>query len=504
MQRGLPLLEHFEIHTLQFLRGHLWEQISLAAFARGAYLVNANYSAPLAKRNQLITLHDASVRAHPKTFSRSYRLINNLMVSVLAPRVDTVMTVSRFSANELRRHYKLTRDDWVVGREGWEHVRAALGLDEAEVLQRHGLVSGRFLLAVGSLKAHKNLGLIARALRMLDPRQTLPVVVAGSLDSRVYKGVEPPDDAAMRWLGFVPDDELQLLYRHAAWFIFPSVYEGFGLPPLEALAHGCPVLAARAGPTPEIYGDAVLYFDAHDPSSLAALLRDVTERRDAASAARRHGGGGQRVLGPSTLGRQRRDPARSADRRRCCCRRRRVDRHDAALCIGGTACAFMRSLVLHVTFEHPARDRTAVGRSARRFSRWPPASWSTPACIRRWCTGPRATWLRWPGNSIRRCDWCRSPAHCMPDRWRHLNAWRATLCSELSSRPYDAVHLHAAKAGLLGRAIFERRGRPSAGVLLAAWSAQPAARPPARRNDVGSEGAGGSDQHLSTGRLWSG
>lgn len=279
--RSLPMLEHFEIHTLQFLRGHLWEQISLAAFARGAYLVNANYSAPLAKRNQLITLHDASVRAHPQTFSRSYRLINNLMVSILAPRVDTVMTVSRFSANELRRHYKLTRDDWVVGREGWEHVRAAPALDEAEVLQRHGLVSGRFLLAVGSLKAHKNLGLVARALRMLDHRQTLPVAVAGSFDSRVYQDAEPPDDAAMRWLGFVPDEELHVLYRHAAWFIFPSVYEGFGLPPLEAMAHGCPVMAARAGPTPEIYGEAVLYFDAHDPSSLAALLRDVIEHRDA-------------------------------------------------------------------------------------------------------------------------------------------------------------------------------------------------------------------------------
>lgn len=279
--RELPLLENFEIHTLQFLRGHVWEQISLAAFARGAYLVNANYSAPLAKRNQLITVHDASVRAHPQTFSRGYRLINNLMVSLLAPRADTVMTVSHFSANELRRHYKLARDDWVVGREGWEHVRDAPRLDEAAVLRRYGLASEHFLLAVGSLKAHKNLGLIARALRALGRRQTLPVAVVGSMEPRVYRGIEAAGDVAMRWLGFVPDDELQVLYRHAAWFIFPSAYEGFGLPPLEAMANGCPVLAARAGATLEIYGDAVLYFDADDPSSLATLLRNVTEDCDA-------------------------------------------------------------------------------------------------------------------------------------------------------------------------------------------------------------------------------
>jgi len=281
--RELPLLENFEIQTLQFLRDHLWEQVSLAAFARGAYLVNANYSAPLFKRNQLITVHDASVRAYPQTFSWDYRLLNNLMVSMLAPRVDTVMTVSRFSANELRLHYHLTRDDWVVGREGWEHAAATPSLDEAAVLRRHGLVSGGYLLAVGSLKAHKNLGLIARALRQLDARQTLPVAVAGSFDSRVYQGIDPPADAAMHWLGFVPDEELNVLYQHAAWFIFPSLYEGFGLPPLEAMANGCPVLAARAGPIPEIYGDAVLYFDAHDPSSLAALLREVTMGSDASA-----------------------------------------------------------------------------------------------------------------------------------------------------------------------------------------------------------------------------
>src|SRR5215471_6601195 len=74
--RELPLLENFEIQTLQFLRGHLWEQASLAAFARGAYLVNFSYSGPLAKRDQLITVHDAAVRAFPQAFSRRYRLLN--------------------------------------------------------------------------------------------------------------------------------------------------------------------------------------------------------------------------------------------------------------------------------------------------------------------------------------------------------------------------------------------------------------------------------------------
>jgi glycosyltransferase involved in cell wall biosynthesis len=277
----IPLLENFEIHTLQFFTGHLWEQLPLATFARGAFLINANYSAPLFKRMQMVTVHDASVRAHPQTYSRGYRLLNNLLVGSLAPRVHSLMTVSHFSAQELKQHFDLGRNDIVIGRSGWEHVLVAPEVDEGEVLRRHGLVSGDYLLAVSSLKWNKNFGIIPRALSLLGGRQRLPVAVAGGSDARVYQGIDPPPAGAMKLLGFVSDEELNVLYRHASWFIFPSLYEGFGLPPLEAMANGCPVLAAHAASIPEIYGDAVLYFDPNDPASLAACLRDVTTRADA-------------------------------------------------------------------------------------------------------------------------------------------------------------------------------------------------------------------------------
>jgi glycosyltransferase involved in cell wall biosynthesis len=169
----------------------------------------------------------------------------------------------------------------VVSRSGWEHIKAAPELDEASVLRRHGLTSGAYLLAVGSLKPNKNFALIPRALGLLGNSQRLPVAVVGADDPRVYQSIEPLSSDVMHVLGRVPDDELNVLYRHAAWFIFPSVYEGFGLPPLEAMANGCPVLAARAASIPEIYDDAVLYFDPHDPASLAERLREVTTHADA-------------------------------------------------------------------------------------------------------------------------------------------------------------------------------------------------------------------------------
>lgn len=284
----LPMLEHFEIQLLPLLTGHAWEQVSLAAFARGAYLVNASYSAPLLKRRQAITVHDAGVRAQPQTYTRSYRWFNGLVMALLAPRVDTLFTLSQFSADELRARYALAREDIVIARSGWEHARRGPPpTDDAAVLQRHGLTPGGYLFAVGSLKANKNFALIPRALQRLHDRLRLPIAVAGARDTRVFRAAESPAARdTLRLLGYVPDAELYALYRHAAWFIFPSLYEGFGLPPLEAMANGCPVLAARAASIPEIYGDAVVYFDPHDPASLAERLQVVTADDDAARALR--------------------------------------------------------------------------------------------------------------------------------------------------------------------------------------------------------------------------
>jgi glycosyltransferase involved in cell wall biosynthesis len=249
--------------------GHLWEQFSLLRASRGTFLVNFNYSGPLLKREQLITIHDATVKAMPQAFSRSYRLVHNLMVALLGRSARALMTVSEFSRVELAQHFGLTRDDIIVGREGGEH--AALPADDAAVLARYGLNSGAFVLGVGSVKPNKNYGLLGRAMRHL-PDYPWPVAIAGAKDIGIFRDADAVPDG-FRFLGFVPDQDLAALYRHAAWFVFPSLYEGFGLPAVEAMANGCPVLAARAASIPEVCGDAAVYFDPNDPASLAAALR---------------------------------------------------------------------------------------------------------------------------------------------------------------------------------------------------------------------------------------
>jgi glycosyltransferase involved in cell wall biosynthesis len=254
--------------------GHLWEQLALLRASHGAFLVNLNYSGPLLKRRQLVTIHDATVRAMPECFSRSYRWTHNAIVSVLGRSAESVMTVSAFSQGEIQRRFGLHRSDILVGREGGEH--AAHRADDSEVLRRFGLAAERYILGVGSVKPNKNYALLGKAMRLL-PDYPLPIAIAGAKDIGIFRDANVTPDG-FRFLGFVPDGDLAALYRNAAWFVFPSLYEGFGLPAVEAMANNCPVLAAHAASIPEVCGNAALYFDPNDPASLADVLRLAAER----------------------------------------------------------------------------------------------------------------------------------------------------------------------------------------------------------------------------------
>jgi glycosyltransferase involved in cell wall biosynthesis len=268
-----PPLRGIEVVELPFLSGHLWEQVTLLRFSAGAFLAGFSYSGPVFKRQQLITIHDATVDAVPACFSDRYRKFHNLMVRLLRSRVATVMTVSEFSRAEIVTRFGVT-SRIVVGREGWEHSVA--NGDAKAVLDRYGLESGRYVLSVGSIKPNKNIGLIAQAIRRVADFPWT-VAIAGAKDSRIFSTTEPIPES-IRMLGFVDDGDLGLLYQHAAWFVFPSLYEGFGLPAIEAMANGCPVLAARAGSLPEVCADAALYFDPLDPQSLADLFQRVIDQ----------------------------------------------------------------------------------------------------------------------------------------------------------------------------------------------------------------------------------
>ena len=276
-------LRHIRLHRLPWLSGHAWEQVTLPLFARSDLLINFSYSGPVAKRHQVITMHDATVRAMPECFNARYRRWHDTLLALLANRVECVMTVSEFSEREIRSRYGVT-NRVVVGREGWSHALARG--DTAATLARHGLVAGQYLLLVGSLKPNKNLEVVAQAMAAA-PDLPWTVAVAGAADTRIFRS-SATGDPRLKFLGFVPDADLGALYANAAWLLFPSLYEGFGLPALEAMANGCPVIAANAAALPEVCGEAALYFEPRDPLALAALLQGPARDARLREKLRRH------------------------------------------------------------------------------------------------------------------------------------------------------------------------------------------------------------------------
>jgi len=159
----------------------------------------------------------------------------------------------------------------VIG-EGGEHILQEPA--DPEIFDRLELRGRRFVLAVGSASPTKNLAALLKVLPLLRELGVC-VVAAGGGNHRVFRATGGAPAGGLVRAGYVSNAELRALYEAAECFVFPSLYEGFGLPPLEAMTCGCPVLVSRRASMPEVCGDAVLYFDPDDSRELAGQLRRV-------------------------------------------------------------------------------------------------------------------------------------------------------------------------------------------------------------------------------------
>lgn len=253
--------------------GHLWEQGELSRYAgKRSWLLSLCNTGPMLAKRHIAVIHDAAVYARPDNYSAAFRTGYRAMYAMLAKRAARIATVSGFSRQELARYLRIPPAHMPVIREGHEHLSSILPAEDAP--GRLGLRSGQYVLAVGSLSANKNLSVCAGALERLGD-SGLQLAVTGRLNGRVFRPVDLPDGGNIRQLGYVSDAELRSLYAHALCLVFPSFYEGFGLPPLEAMACGCPVIVSDRAALPELCGDAALYCDPDRPQSVAGHIRSL-------------------------------------------------------------------------------------------------------------------------------------------------------------------------------------------------------------------------------------
>ena len=264
-----PQLEYIGFHRKGRMSGHLWEQLELPWFARNAVLVNLCNTAPFSKMNQVVTIHDAAVRAVPHAYSRAFRTWYELLIPLVAKMSKRIFTVSKFSKQELQNWLSIPEQKCIVLKEGKEHIDTVDADDTT--IARLGLANRPYVLAVSSTSPNKNFGAIVEAIQCLGD-VSFDVVIAGGANPRIFAADGKPLPTFVKHVGYVSDGELKALYKHASCFVYPSLYEGFGLPPLEAMACGCPVIVSHAASLPEVCGDAALYCDPKDPRTIAEQI----------------------------------------------------------------------------------------------------------------------------------------------------------------------------------------------------------------------------------------
>jgi glycosyltransferase involved in cell wall biosynthesis len=221
------------------------------------------YLGPLRSRVPLVvTVHDLAVFRHPEAFNRWTRTYSRRIVPRVARAAARVIAVSEFTRGELVELLGVPYD----------RIRVIPNGVEGEFAPDGPSADGDYVLAVGTLEPRKNLERLAAAARSAEVE--LRVVGArGWGDVRV-------EGNGVRWLGEVPDAELARLYRGALCLAYPSLYEGFGIPVLEAMACGTPVVTSAGGATEEVAGGAAVLVDPLDPAAIAGGIEQAVGRRD--------------------------------------------------------------------------------------------------------------------------------------------------------------------------------------------------------------------------------
>lgn len=261
-------------------RGHVWEQVDLPKYLKSIgnpLLVNLANMAPLFYKNKVVTIHDVAYKVFPQTYPKSFLLFYNFVIPRLLHNSRHVVTVSEYSKQEIRKYYGVADTKVSVV---YNAVSEAFKPTEEENPEN-------YFLAVSSMNYRKNFLYILEAFTQYQKQGgKAALYIIGDLKNKSFKEIDLSQykkNPQAKFLGRVSDKELVAYYGKALAFIYPSFYEGFGIPPLEAQACDCPAICADTSCLPEIFGDSVLYCDPYQPNSLVKsmeMLAADTELRD--------------------------------------------------------------------------------------------------------------------------------------------------------------------------------------------------------------------------------
>ncbi len=239
----------------------------------------------------VITIHDLILKRFPTRRASTlgpvkYWLKNmayNMVISLAAKRAKKIIAISEFTKKDILKYFKVNPEKMEMIYEGVSDfsVKDSEGIDKEIILDKYG-IKKPYILYVGNSYPHKNLNRLILAFdKLRKEKKDLNLVLAGRKEyfyNRLEK--EYGNFKNVIFTDFVLDEDLPILYQNAELYVFPSLCEGFGLPPLEAMPHGLPVVSSNSSCLPEVLGKAAIYFDPYNIDDMTNKLRQVLNKKE--------------------------------------------------------------------------------------------------------------------------------------------------------------------------------------------------------------------------------
>jgi len=284
-----PVFQQVNLGLYRRLPFFLWQQTIALRRLKADWYLSTFFLPPVTPCQGAVLVHDLSFRAHPEYFPATIALYMRLLTGLAVRRAQRVVVLSEFTRRELARFHPTAVEKAVVVYPGLGRMfRPEQGpeqrSEDEELLRAYGVAPG-YILAIGNIHPRKNLSRLLDAYLILRARRkSVPAMVWGGLQ-RWESGelLERARSAGVVLPGFIAQEDLPTFYRQAEMLVYPSLYEGFGLPPVEAMACGTPVITSDTTSLPEVVGEAGLTVDPTNAEGIAAamaqLLDDTSLRR---------------------------------------------------------------------------------------------------------------------------------------------------------------------------------------------------------------------------------
>ena len=263
-----------DVKTIGRMTGHLWEQIELPLYLSklgNPMLLNLANTGPIMYSNKLVTVHDIAFERFPQTFNWKFRLFYKFLIPRLIKTSKHIFTVSEFSKKEIASFYKRNMDD----------ITVIYNAVDDKFKPSFNAREEKYILAVSSLHYQKNFHSLIKVFNKLN--KDIKLYLVGTIN-RNFATTDLLNDIYSNkniiFKGRVNDKELIELYTNAECFIYPSLYEGFGIPPLEAQACGCPVACSNIASLPEVGNDSVLYFDPYNIDDIVDKINTLLDNEE--------------------------------------------------------------------------------------------------------------------------------------------------------------------------------------------------------------------------------